>query len=149
MSNLYNPLEVDLILERLNKLTPTAPRQWGKMDVAQMLAHLNESLETALGLNFPKRMFIGRIIGGFLKNKVLNDKPLTKNSPTDKNYVFTDKRNFEKEKAKTIELVKKFYQNGPEKCTKHPHSFFGEFTPDEWAILQWKHLDHHLRQFKA
>jgi hypothetical protein len=149
MSNLYNPLDLDLILERLNKLTPNAPRQWGKMDVAQMLAHVNESLETALGVNFPKRMFIGRIIGGFLKNKVLNDKPLTKNSPTDKNYVFTDKRNFEKEKAKTIELVKKFHQNGPEKCTKHPHSFFGKFTPDEWAVLQWKHLDHHLRQFKA
>jgi hypothetical protein len=23
----------------------------------------------------------------------------------------------------------------------------GHMTPDEWAILAYKHLDHHLRQF--
>jgi Protein of unknown function (DUF1569) len=31
--------------------------------------------------------------------------------------------------------------------TQHPHPFFGELTPEEWDILQSKHLDHHLRQF--
>jgi len=36
---------------------------------------------------------------------------------------------------------------GPAGCTKHPHSFFGKLTPEEWAILSYKHLDHHLRQF--
>lgn len=25
--------------------------------------------------------------------------------------------------------------------------FFGNLTPEEWAIVQWKHFDHHLRQF--
>jgi hypothetical protein len=23
----------------------------------------------------------------------------------------------------------------------------GKMTPEEWAILMYKHLDHHLRQF--
>ena len=149
MNNLYNQTDFNGILKRLDNLQPNAVRQWGKMDVAQMLAHVNISLETAMGLNFPKRMFIGKIIGGFLKKKYLNDKPMDKNSPTDKNYVFTDKKEFEKEKAKAIQLVGQFYENGPGKCTKHPHSFFGSFTPEEWAILQWKHFDHHLRQFGA
>jgi hypothetical protein len=149
MNNLYNQLDVTEIIERINNLTVNAQRQWGKMNVAQMLAHVNVSIETAVGLNFPKRMFIGRLIGGFMKSKVLNEKPMDKNSPTDKYYVFTDSREFEKEKEKCIALIKIFYEAGPQKCTTHPHSFFGKFTPQEWAILQWKHFDHHLRQFRV
>jgi len=34
-------------------------------------------------------------------------------------------------------------------CVAHPHSFFGRMTPDEWAVLMYKHVDHHLRQFGA
>ncbi|MDR2205288.1 MAG: DUF1569 domain-containing protein [Flavobacteriaceae bacterium] len=147
MNNLYNQTDFGGIVNRLEKLSPNAERQWGKMDVAQMLAHLNVSLETAMGRNFPKRIFIGRIVGGFLKKKILNENPIQKNAPTGKVYEFTDVRNFEQEKAKTLELVKTFHADGPEKCTKHPHPFFGKFTPEEWAVLQWKHFDHHLRQF--
>jgi hypothetical protein len=149
MNNLYNQTDVDEILNRLEQLQPNAQRQWGKMDVGQMLSHLNASLETALGLNFPKRLFIGRLIGGFLKSKVLNEEPMDKNSPTDKTYVFTEIREFEKEKQKASHLIKKFYEAGPSKCTTHPHSFFGKFSAQEWAILQWKHFDHHLKQFSA
>jgi Protein of unknown function (DUF1569) len=149
MNNLYNEEDVTSILERVKNLSPNNTKQWGKMNIAQMLAHLNESLETALGLNFPKRMFIGKIIGGIFKKKALNEKPLDRNSPTDKNYIFTDKREFEKEKAKSIVLIKTFYENGSAKCTTHPHSFFGKMTANEWSVLQWKHFDHHLRQFDA
>jgi Protein of unknown function (DUF1569) len=149
MNNLYNQTDVNRIIKRLNSLQSNSERKWGKMEVDQMLAHVNLSLETAMGLYIPKRMFIGKIMGGFFKKKFLNDKPMVKNSPTDKNYIFTDKKEFEKEKSKAIQLVEQFYKNGPAKCTKHPHSFFGNFTPEEWAILQWKHFDHHLRQFGA
>jgi len=73
------------------------------------------------------------------------------NSPTDKMYVITDisMEDFEKEKQRAKELITLFYNNGREKCSQHPHSFFGKLTPDEWGILQWKHFDHHLRQFGA
>lgn len=147
MNNLYNQEDVNGILKRLENLQLNSKRQWGKMDIAQMLAHLNISLETAMGLNFPKRMFIGRIIGKLVKKKFLNEKPMDKNSPTDKSYVFTDEKEFEKEKTKALQNVKAFFENGPKKCTKHPHSFFGHLTSEEWAVLQWKHFDHHLRQF--
>jgi Protein of unknown function (DUF1569) len=33
--------------------------------------------------------------------------------------------------------------------TQKPHPFFGALTVAEWDGLQWKHLDHHLRQFGA
>lgn len=120
------------------------------MSVAQMLAHCNVSLETAMGLNFPKRKFIGRIFGKLLKMKFLDANPMVKNSITEDYYVnANDVYDFEKEKTKSIELIMTFYNNGPEKCTKHPHSYFGKLKPDEWAMLKWKHFDHHLRQFGA
>jgi len=147
MNNLFDQKDVTEILKRIEKLTPNSQRQWGKMNVAQMLAHSNISLETAMGMNFIKRLFIGRIIGSFLKPKVLGPKPFGKNSPTDKSYIFPDNCNFEDEKLKTITSIKKFFEGGPSQCTTHPHPFFGKFTPVEWAIFQWKHLDHHLRQF--
>jgi LPS sulfotransferase NodH len=44
-------------------------------------------------------------------------------------------------------LIDRFASGGPAGCAQHPHSFFGPLTPAEWAELNYKHLDHHLRQF--
>jgi hypothetical protein len=147
MYTLFNQSDVSAIVERIEKLSPTSQRQWGKMKVAQMLAHCNVSLETAMGMNFMKRLFIGRIIGPLLKPTVLGKKPFGKNSPTDKSYIFTGEHDFEKEKSKTTASVNKFFEGGPSGCTIHPHPFFGKLTPEQWGVFQWKHLDHHLRQF--
>ncbi len=147
MNNLFDQSDVSEILKRIEKLTPDSQKQWGKMTVAQMLAHSNVSLETAMGMNYIKRLFIGRIIGSFLKPKVLGAKPFGKNSPTDKSYIFNGPLSFETEKKKLAASVKMFFEGGPSQCTTHLHPFFGKFTPEEWAVFQWKHLDHHLRQF--
>jgi hypothetical protein len=117
------------------------------MSVAQMLAHCNISMKTASGRHVIPRLFIGRIIGPLVRNKVLGPKPFGKNSPTDKSFKFSDVRNFEEEKTKTIRTINEFFEEGPAGCTDNPHPFFGKLTPEQWAVLQWKHLDHHLRQF--
>ncbi|WP_410479057.1 DUF1569 domain-containing protein [Pedobacter psychrodurus] len=39
------------------------------------------------------------------------------------------------------------FSRWPAKCTRYPQAFFGPLTPEEWALMQWKHFDHHLRQF--
>ena len=145
MNNLFNQSDVSLILQRIEKLTPEHQRQWGKMNVAQMLAHCNMSVETAMGKNFIPRVFIGRIIAPLIKSTVLGEKPFRKNSPTDKSYLFPADVKFDK--TNLTESIKKFSEGGPAKCTTYAHPFFGKFTPDEWAVFEWKHLDHHLRQF--
>lgn len=147
MNNLYNLTDFNEILKRLENLQPNAVKQWGRMDIAQMLAHLNTFLETSLDENPQKRMLIGRIIGRFFIKRYVGEKPFSKNRPTGKNYVFIDQQNFEREKMRAIQLVRQFYESGPENCTKQPHPFFGILTPNEWAVIQWKHFDHHLRQF--
>ena len=149
MTNLFDKSDVSKTLARIDALTEGHQKQWGKMHVAQMLAHCNASMETAMGKSHIKRLLIGRIIGTLLKNRVLGEKPFGKNSPTDKTYVFTgrDDLNFEEEKAKLKQSIEAFYEGGPAKCTRYPHPFFGKFTPEQWAVFEWKHLDHHLRQF--
>jgi hypothetical protein len=147
MNNLFNPTDFSQILVRIENLKPDSQREWGKMNVAQMLAHCNIAMETATGDKVLKRIFAGRIIGSLIKKKVLDEKPFRKNSPTDKSFIFPDTMQFEEEKIKLIGSIKKFHEGGPEKCTKHPHPFFGYYSPAQWSILQWKHLDHHLRQF--
>lgn len=148
MKNLFNPSDVSEIIKRIENLSPGSQKQWGKMNAAQMLAHCNISLETAMDIHYVKPLiFIGRLIGSMLRSKALSEKPFGKNSPTDKSYIFTGEHQLEEEKSKLIGSVKKFLEGGAAKCTKHPHPFFGKFTPEEWAVFQWKHLDHHLRQF--
>ena len=147
MNNLFNQADVSQILARIEKLTPDSQRKWGKMNVAQMLAHCTISMETASGRHVIPRLFIGRIIAPLVKAKVLGPKPFGKNSPTDKSFKFSDNRNFEEEKATTIRTIQLFFEAGPAGCTYHPHPFFGKLSPEQWSVLQWKHLDHHLRQF--
>ena len=147
MNNLYNKSDVLGILNRIEKLSSNSKSKWGKMNVEQMLAHLNTFLETALNLNSPKRILIGRILGSFFKSRYISEKRFSINSPTHKDYIFTEVRNFEKEKSKSILLIEHFLKEGPSKCTSKPHPFFGKLTSQEWAIAQWKHFDHHLRQF--
>lgn len=147
MNNLFNQSDVTAILERIEKLTPGTQRQWGKMNAGQMLAHCNLSLTTAMGKNYIKRVFIGRIIGTLMRPSILGEKPFAKNTPTHKTYIFKDERDFEMEKSNVIASVKKFYEGGPAQCATYAHPFFGRFTPEQWAVFEWKHLDHHLRQF--
>jgi transposase InsO family protein len=93
-------------------------------------------------------MFLGRIIGRMVKSKVVgDDEPMRRNSPTTKDLVVRDERDLGTERARLCTLLDRFAAAGATGCTTHPHSFFGRLTPEEWAILMYKHLDHHLRQF--
>jgi len=148
MKNLFEETTVNEVQERVARLSANSSRQWGKMNAAQMLAHCALSMEWAVGDRMPPRMFLGRIIGGIVKPMVLkDDAPMKRNSPTSKDLVVQDERDLGRERERLCGLIDRFGAAGPKGCTTHPHSFFGRMKPDEWAILMYKHLDHHLRQF--
>jgi hypothetical protein len=135
---------------RLARLEPGTAAHWGKMTVAQALAHMATSLEIALGDQKPPRMFVGRVFGRFVKRIVLRDEsPLKRNTPTAPELVMKGDRDFERERQRLDRLIERFSAEGESGCSTHPHSFFGQMAPREWAMLQYKHLDHHLRQFGA
>jgi hypothetical protein len=148
MESLFARECVDEVQRRLSRLQPDQPRQWGKMNPAQMLAHCSLGLEMAAGEIRPPRALIGRILGPIIKPMALRDnEPMRRNSPTAKELVIKDGRDFETERERLSELIDRFAAAGPAGCTAHPHAFFGSLTADEWAVLMYKHLDHHLRQF--
>lgn len=148
MRNLYDPADVLSIKERLARIAPNSPRQWGSMNAAQALAHCAASMEWAVGDRVPPRMGLASIIGRLIKGKVLgDDAPIRRNSPTAKDLLVPDQRDLDAERERLGRLIDRFVAAGPAGCTTHPHTFFGPMTPNEWAILTYKHIDHHLRQF--
>lgn len=148
MKNLFEPATAEEVKERIGQLRPDHERLWGRMNAAQALAHCSAGIEWAVGDTVPPRMLLGRIIGGIVKPLLLgNEKPMRRNSSTAKSLVVEDERELRTERERLCGLVDRFAVAGPEGCTTHPHSFFGRLTPEEWAILMYKHLDHHLRQF--
>ena len=150
MKNLFEATTVEDVKQRITSLNSGCERQWGTMTAAQALAHCSASMEWAVGDSYPPRMFVGSLIGRMIKGKVLGDnEPMRRNSPTAKTLIVKDDRVLEAEQKRLCALVDRFAAGGPKSCTTHPHSFFGRLTPDEWAILTYKHLDHHLRQFGA
>ena len=149
MKNLFEASAAAEIRQRISSLRPDSAKQWGKMTVAQMLAHCSEWMELAAGTRIQKQSFLGRIFGNMAKKSVLGEAPIRRNMPTDKSLIVQDERNFGAEQQRLLDWVDRFSKGGPEQCTTHAHSFFGPMTPIEWAIMGYKHLDHHLRQFGA
>lgn len=147
MKSLFDTATYNEVIERFNSLTPQSPRQWGKMDVAQMLAHLQAAFKVPLSDKPLPRMFIGRLLGWMMKSKLYDEKPWGKSLPTAPDFIIKDQRNFEQEKQQVIEMITKFYQLGPDKVGNFPHPFFGSFTKEQWGQSMYKHLDHHLHQF--
>lgn len=150
MKNVFDPTDLDSLKTRIAHLHSDSPRQWGTMTAAQALAHCSLGLQTATGEIRPQRKLIGRILGPFIKPKVVgDDEPMRRNSPTFKEIVVHDQPDFATEQARLTTLLTQFAAAGPAACTTHPHAFFGPLTPNEWAIIMYKHIDHHLRQFNA
>jgi hypothetical protein len=150
MKHLFDSARVEEVQARIARLRPESAALWGTMSPAQALAHCALALEWAVGDSIPPRMWLGRIMGRIVKPMVLgNDAPMRRNSPTTKDLVVQDARDLATERERLRSLSDRFAAAGPAGCTTHPHSFFGRLTPEEWATLMYKHLDHHLRQFGA
>ncbi len=148
MKNLFDRSTAAEITQRVDSMQPTSTRLWGKMSAPQALAHCSGAMEWAVGDSRPGRMFVGRLLGGLVRRKVVgDDRPLARNTPTSPAIVISDDRDLAAERIRLRGLVERFSAAGPRGCTSHPHTFFGRMRPDEWAILMYKHVDHHLRQF--
>ena len=144
VKNLFDPLVKEEIITRIYKLTPASQAQWGKMNVSQMMAHLQVPLGVGIGKNTISRSFIGFIFGPIAKKMLYNNKPFKRNLPTDRTFIMTGEKDFEKEKKGLLEMINEFKESN---IVSTPHPFFGKLTKEQWSKGTWKHLDHHLQQF--
>jgi hypothetical protein len=147
MSNIFNPNDNQEILNRIEKLLTNSQRLWGNMSVLKMLEHCQKPLEVATGSLELKRSLIGFLFGKIAKKVFLGNKPLSKNMPTDKNFIIKTDPDFETQKLILINFIVDFGKKGSSVISIKIHPFFAKMTPEEWGILTFRHLDHHLKQF--
>jgi hypothetical protein len=149
MKNIHDPAVLQEIKDRLDGLKTDSKRQWGKMDVAQMLAHCSVAIEGNLGDRKIKQTLMGKIFGRMAKKSVVNDEPFKRGLPTDPSFIIKDHHDFDIEKQRLAGLITRLSASDPGVYAQIPHPFFGKLTPNEWNMFNYKHLDHHFRQFGA
>ncbi|MCH9660089.1 MAG: DUF1569 domain-containing protein [Bacteroidetes bacterium] len=145
MKNLFVPEVYNEIRNRLDQLSENTERQWGKMTHGQMLRHCQGPFNIMLEKNDygMKPNWFAKV---FFKKSLYNDKLWRKGLPTAKFLKETEARDFAKEKTQLETLLSEF-EGARERNDWKPHPGFGEFTKEQWGKMQYKHLDHHLRQF--
>lgn len=148
MKNVFNQEDVNEMINRINQLTPSTPAQWGKMNVGQMLAHCCVAYDMALTDKYPRPNALIRFMATlFAKSTVVGPKPYKRNTRTAPQFLITDEREFEKEKNRLIEGIRKTQELGADHFDGKESLSFGKLSKDEWNALFYKHLDHHLQQF--
>ncbi len=145
MKSLFDQETYEEIERRVGELNSTHKGQWGKMDVGQMVWHCQLPLQLAIK-NKAHNKKGSLLVRFFFKKSLYNDRPWRKNLPTLPVAKATEPKDFTVERYKLLDLIRQFHElkNREE---WNPHPMFGRLTPDQWGKLQYKHLDHHLRQF--
>jgi len=146
-ASLYQPADRAALLARVRRLTPESRAQWGEMNVAQMLAHVQAPLRVGLGRLKAKRGLAGRLFGRIARKKLVGPAPFDRNLPTSPEFKVAEPRDFAVERESLVATIEDFAAAGPAHKLVVQHPFFGPLTAAEWDVLMWKHLDHHLRQF--
>ena len=145
MALLHDPAYKAEVLRRLNALRPDTNGRWGKMSVAQMLWHVNEAMEGALGrvVTEPVRVLLPR---SMLKFFVLNA-PWGKGAPTLKRWIpRSNSYDFASERDRCRRLVEELASK-PLGDTWADSPNLGRMSGSEVSRLHAKHLNHHLTQF--
>ena len=148
MKTIFNEATRAELISRINRLSEDSIRQWGKMNVYQMLKHCTIWDEWVLGKtnHVYKQSLLGYVFGKMaLHSSVKDDRPMKRNMPAGKGFTVTDiTGDTEFQKKKWIGLIEAYANfSNPDFI----HDFFGKMTREQIGIFAYKHSDHHLRQF--
>ena len=145
MKSIFDEKVYNEIVSRVNNLNANSKGQWGKMTIAQTVWHCQIPLKVVI-----KNKKIDKkgnpLIRWFFKKALYNDKPWRKNLPTSSFAKAKEDKDFNTELETLQKLIQEVY-NVRDRKDWNPHPIFGSFTPQQWGQMQYKHLDHHLRQF--
>ena len=137
------------ISNRLDKLNPDTPKRWGKMDVTQMLTHMNDAFRISLGMKpaIDTSNFYTHNIMFPVAVYVLPFWPKgeTTAPELDQQQKGSAPRDFYTELEFLLKMIDVF--NEREEAKLKPHPMFGKLTKKQWRDLLIKHLNHHLKQF--
>ena len=149
IKNIFSEEVTNEVMDRINQLTPTTHRNWGKMSVDQMLAHCNKPYAyTYEPEKFKKPKGLMKfILRNFIKKFVVSEKAYKPNGGTSPDFIVTGSHDFEQEKNLLIANIQKAQKLGTSYFEGKENLSFGVMTAQEWNNMYYKHIDHHLRQF--
>ena len=136
----------------LKNLPANATGKWGKMNGQQMVEHVSGFFKVSSGrLDFPVVTPAEHLPK--YKEFLLSDKEFRENTKAPGNVVPEEPvalrhASMAEALAELENEIKDFilfFKKDPERKTGHP--VFGELNFDEWVLLHYKHLQHHLKQF--
>jgi hypothetical protein len=136
------------LLERLSQLEADARPRWGRMNAVQMLTHVNDQFRMALGdlATAPERLPIRYFP---LNNLVAYVLPWPRSSPTAPELLARiDHSTWPVEVDTFARLIRRFATR-PADAPWPLHPAFGRLSRRGWALLGYRHTDHHFRQFGA
>lgn len=145
--SIFDPVTTGELKARLGKLRLDSPPLWGRMDVAQMLAHCCTPYDQIEGRTGGGSWLLRFMARTCFKGSAVGEEPFRKNVPTPKAFVIADPRDFERERGRLTALIEAVHGRGAAAFEGRAHVTFGVLTAKEWSNLLYKHLDHHLRQF--
>lgn len=148
MNNVFDIAVVHKLIERIQQLQANTQPKWGKMSVDQMLAHCNVTYEMAFENKHAKpSALLQLMLKLFVKKTVVSDKPYKHSLKTAPAFIIQDAKNFEEERNRLIEYIKKTQGLGAAYFDGKASHSFGVLNKEEWNNMFYKHLDHHLSQF--
>jgi len=147
MKTLWSETDRNELVVRLARLNVESKPQWGKMNCAQMLAHLADGFRMTLG-DLAPRSKGGPLSFAPIKKLVIYWLPFPKGAPTAPELITRPSEGIEKESEAVKELLTRIAQSaGRADWPEHPA--FGKMSEQDWGVLGYRHMDHHLRQFGA
>ncbi|WP_082498274.1 DUF1569 domain-containing protein [Chryseobacterium sp. Leaf180] len=147
--SLHNDGDVKEILDRINFLSINHKSKWGRMNVAQMLEHCSLILKIATGeICIKSSNFVICTLGAAAKYEMqIFNSGIPHNMPTFKKLIVNFDCDFESSKQHLIQSIKDYLEIFKSQKLPHSHPLFGKMTVESWGFFEYKHLDHHLKQF--
>jgi len=138
------------IRARVEKIGPETPRRWGRMNSAQMICHLCDSLLGVMGER-PIEMPRGLNLWPLMKRWVLYapfkwPHGVPTRPEIDQALGGTRPSEFAVDVRRLLAAMDRFTAE-PREFAFRPHPMFGEMSEKDWMRWGYLHMDHHLRQF--
>jgi hypothetical protein len=147
MKSLWNAADAAEIRNRIQKLSPSAKRQWGTMSVSQMQRHMVIAFQAATGemtLKSDPLQVLASL--GIMRKIIIEWMPWPKSLPTAKDFIVSSDPDFDATHAAFTKVFEEFVsKNSSSAFGSHP--LFGKMPYQQWGQLMYKHTDHHLKQF--
>ena len=134
------------VVARLDRLTPSSERRWGRMTAPEMVAHLTDQMGHTLG-DVPVEAHGGPLSWAPIRYLSIYVVPWPRGKVRGPAEAFVSRPgewNADLERLRS--LVERFGSRDP-RGDWPDHLLFGRMSGRDWGYFCHKHFDHHLRQF--